>query len=156
MSDIAIHLNENLFYDLALEKSDLKLDSGFESAVIISLFTDARPIDNAVNFPSGTSDLRGWWGDNFLELSEDRTGGEIWLYLRGKNVIENIKNIEAAANNSLLWMIEDGAATRAEVTAQIENIFDLCFRIEIEKPDGNIENFKYFFNWQAQTLKKAV
>lgn len=155
MSDIAIEFNENLFFDLIIENGDLKTDDGLETAVLISLFTDSRPDETTINLPNGDDDLRGWWGDEFLDDALDKTGGEVWLYLRGKITEQNLINLRQAAVDSLSWMIEDNVASSVDVITEIETQFETSFRIEIKRPSGNIENFKYFFNWQAQELKKV-
>ena len=156
MADISLNFKTDLTIDLTIENNDLQTDEGLETAVLISLFTDSRPENTKINLPSGRDDLRGWWGDQFLEESTDQTGSELWLYLRGKRTNQTIKNIEDACKNALNWLIIDGIAQSVNVTTIIENQFDVLIQIEILRPNNNIENYKYFFNWQAQELKRIV
>lgn len=156
MADISLNFKADLTIDLTIENNDLQTDEGLETAVLISLFTDSRPENTKINLPSGRDDLRGWWGDQFLEESTDQTGGELWLYLRGKRTNQTIKNIEDSCKNALNWLIIDGIAQSVNVTTIIENQFDVLIQIEILRPNNNIENYKYFFNWQAQELKRIV
>lgn len=154
MSDIAIEFNEELFFDMVLENGDLKVDDGLETSILISLFTDQKPDDTIIDLPSGEDDLRGWWGDEFLDDPLDSTGGLMWLFLRGKVTNQNLNDLKKAALDSLSWMIDDGVASSVDFFIIQDGQFQVNFRIEIEKPDGSIDNFKYFFNWQTQELKR--
>ena len=53
--DIALIPNQNGDSDISIVNNDLLIDDGFNTAVYISLFTDAR--DETV-----LSDKRGYWG----------------------------------------------------------------------------------------------
>ena len=63
MSDIAHTYNpELLAADMSLIGIDLATEEGLYTAVVISLFTDARA-DKDDELPAGENDSRrGWWG----------------------------------------------------------------------------------------------
>ena len=48
--------------DININNGDLSADNGLATAVMISLFTDARAPDLTL-LPAGENDVRGWWGD---------------------------------------------------------------------------------------------
>ena len=49
--------------DLAIISGDVLLTDGLETAVILSLFLDARARDDDP-LPDGGTDRRGWWDDD--------------------------------------------------------------------------------------------
>jgi phage gp46-like protein len=98
--------------DLALaETGALAKDDALQTAVVLSLFTDARarPDDGA------EGDRRGWVGDAFTP--EDRVGSRLWLLKREKQTEETRRRAEDYANEALAWLVDAGLATSVSVTA---------------------------------------
>ena len=101
--------------DLALDGNDLLIDQGLQTAVLISLFTDAQaqPGDT---IPDGTTDARGWWGDLPLLSDADAAGADyigsgLWIVVeRGVIVDDTLRQVETRAGQSLAWMQADGVA----------------------------------------------
>lgn len=129
MLDIGLFFNqERLEFDFVLQSdgqnSDIEGDNGLFTAVVISLFTDARannddPLpDERIGVPS---DLRGWWGDHvqgddFLAV-DGRMGSRLWLLSREKDLDEVVARAQQYAEESLAWLLRDGHVTRLEVVA---------------------------------------
>lgn len=138
---------------LALVQNDLVRDSGLETAVLISMFSDRRAdLEDAL--PDNTKDLRGWWAD---ATQSDKIGSRLWLLSRSK--IENDTNIDAEIyiKECLQWMIDDGVADSIEVTVTRTGTYELSFVLIIERPKGTQDiTFKYFFNWESQSLKTGL
>jgi phage gp46-like protein len=90
-------------------------DDGLTTAVILSLFLDARarPDDELPDGAAG--DRRGWVGDAFA--LEDRIGSRLWLLTRAKQTEETRRRAEDYATEALAWLIEDGLATGITVNA---------------------------------------
>lgn len=99
---------QNAEGDLALGAGDLAQDFGLQSAVLLSLFTDARNPETEAG-----SDPRGWWGD----LAGDEWGSLLWTLDRQVASKENANNARQYAEASLAWMREDGIVERVEVAA---------------------------------------
>jgi phage gp46-like protein len=98
--------------DLALNATGaLAGDDALQTAVVLSLFTDARarPDDGA------EGDRRGWVGDAFSP--EDRYGSRLWLLRREKQTEETRRRAEDYANEALAWLVEAGLATSVSVSA---------------------------------------
>ena len=98
--------------DLALNATGaLAGDDGLETAVVLSLFLDARarPDDGAEGH------RRGWVGDAFTP--EDRQGSRLWLLRREKQTEETRRRAEDYANEALAWLVEAGLATSLSVSA---------------------------------------
>lgn len=84
-----------------------------ESAVMISLFTDARASADD-RLPPGDTDRRGWWGN---ALGDDSIGSRLWLLRRSKRLPETLRRAEDYIREALAWLIEEQLAQRVEVSA---------------------------------------
>jgi phage gp46-like protein len=110
-----------LVYDIELQGADiavgdglLQLEGGLRTAILISLFTDARA-DDADVLPTAGDDRRGWWADTFPEIGGDRIGSRIWLLSREKATNTTLERARGYARDALAWLIEDGIASTVEV-----------------------------------------
>jgi len=113
MAGLALTWNQELAcFDFALRSdergTDFLGDDGLLSAMIISLFTDARaaeddPLpDERVGVPS---DLRGWWGDELdPEVAGFSLGSRLWLLWREKDLDIVVARAEAYAREALDWL----------------------------------------------------
>jgi phage gp46-like protein len=104
------------------ETNDLVQDDGLGTAVIISLFTDARAREDDVlpgNLTPGTfQDRRGWWGDLTSEKENDSVGSRLWLLERSKDIEEMLPQVKRLSEEALQWMIDEGIAAKIEVTVE--------------------------------------
>lgn len=126
--------------DISVQGGDLAPDNGLASAVLISLFTDARA-NSEVELPPGESKLRGWWGD----LSERKTGSLLWLIMREKTVPEVAARAKEYCESALAWMIQDGVAQAVTVEAKLIRPFSLQLIITITR--GTAQQYAYL--WDA-------
>lgn len=78
------------------------------TAVAISLFSDrlALPSD-PLPF---AGDRRGWWGDSFPAVPNDRIGSRLWLLSRAKSTDQTPLIARGYILEALQWMIDDGVA----------------------------------------------
>ena len=111
MSDLKLTWNE-WGADATVEGHDLALEDGLATAVILSLFLDARArADDAL--PDGGTDRRGFWADTVAPAVErDRTGSRLWLLSREKTLPEVLRRAHDYAAEALRWLVEDGVASR--------------------------------------------
>ena len=81
-------------------------------AVIISLFTwrRAEPDDD-------TDTVNGWWGDSFPTVANDRIGSRLWLLRRSKLTNSTAARARDYARQALAWLVDDGVASRVDITA---------------------------------------
>jgi len=123
--------------DLALNATGaLAGDDGLETAVVLSLFLDARarPDDGAEGH------RRGWVGDAFTP--EDRVGSRLWLLKREKHTEETRRRAEDYANEALAWLVEAKLATSVSVTAAWVARGVLGLSVSIATP-GDIATSQY-------------
>lgn len=115
MMDVRLIYNAELQgADIAVIDGLLQLDGGLRTAVLISLFTDARA-DAADVLPTAGDDVRGWWADTFAETEGDRIGSRLWLLSREKATNKTLERARGYARDALAWLIEDGIAATVEV-----------------------------------------
>lgn len=151
MSDIGLFIEDNC-WDLKIENGDLKADNGLETAVSISLFTDRRVNDEEL--PFGQISKRGWWGDMFPEIDQDRIGSRLWTLERAKTNVETLRLAEDYCREALQWFIEDGVAESFEVTATFDEFFRMNLDIVINKPLGRQSRFSVL--WDAQENVRSI
>ena len=93
----------------------LALDPSLASAVLVSLFSDAR-IDADEADRLGIDDQRGWWADS-LDPADGAWGSRLWALDRAKPTPEAARQAEDRAKAALGWLIEDGVADRVDCSA---------------------------------------
>lgn len=129
--DIALTYDADLMaFDLCIggpaASPDLEGDSGLLTAVIISLFTDARahaddPLpDERVG---QASDRRGFWGDGLHDPSSAfqapaSIGSRLWLLWREKDLDEVVARADMYAREALSWLEDEGWVKSLAVSAE--------------------------------------
>ena len=147
MSDLALQYSGD-FFDLVIDKNDLKLDAGLQTAVIVSLFSDHRVTIDELPFPE--KDKAGWWGDLLSDIDQDQIGSKIWLLIREKRNEQTRARYEEYCKQALAWLTEDGVADSVNVVAEYPDAKEgIDLSISIQKPQGKL-TFKYKLNWNAE------
>lgn len=103
----------------------LALESGLATAVLLSLFTDARALPDD-ELPLGQTERRGWVGDEFMGAADTEAtpgagqgwGSLLWLVLTGKAAADVPERARFYAGQALAWMVRDGVVDRVDVAAQ--------------------------------------
>ncbi|WP_198084981.1 phage GP46 family protein [Variovorax sp. E3] len=106
-------------YVEVLQTYALELEDTFSTAIVISLFTDARA-GRDDKLPLNQTDRRGWIGDEFMgqtfDTRGDRWGNLLWLYYITKVQADILEAARFTAQESLDWMVRDGLASRVTVS----------------------------------------
>ncbi|SLN77621.1 phage GP46 family protein [Oceanibacterium hippocampi] len=134
--------------DLAREGRGLRLDGGLRTAVVLSLFTDARARADDTP-PGGPADRRGWWGDLLLGPG-DRIGSRLWLLDREKILPSTLARARRYAEEALAWLVEDGIARRVTVAAEVARGDALALTVRIERPDGSTLDYRFDRLWREE------
>lgn len=154
MSDLKIARNADGVFDLVFDGNDLVLTDDIETSVIISLFTWRRAGENDP-LPNQGADLMGSWMDKTWENPNDEMGSKLWLLSSSKSTDQVLVDAQQYTLESLEWMLEDGVAESLNVNVEFDEndkSIILIF-VGIQKPPGITEQFKFFFNWEAQEAK---
>lgn len=140
---------------LNIKQNDLERDAGLETAYLISLFTDARATQEDIE-PDKLDGLRGWWADVFADEQGDSTGSFLWLLERSKEVPSLLARAKEYAEKCLQWAIDDGVVKSNSVTVDRQNLEGIYITIQSVKPKSDeTVTFKYFYNWQAEELRRV-
>ena len=133
--------------DLALENFALATDDSLETAVILSLFTDARALDDD-ELPLGQTDRRGWWGDAYADERGDRFGSRLWLLSARKQLPSALVEAREIIEEALAWLVKDGLARRVEVETFIPRDEVLGAIVRIHRPDGSVQLIRFEQLWR--------
>lgn len=143
MIDVLMRFDpERLSSDYELRGGSLAADAGLSTAIVHSLFTDARARDDD-ELPAGESEPRGWWGDVLASAEGDRYGSRLWLLRREKQTQETLNKAREIAEEALAWLIEDGIARQIETEAEYIRLGVLALRITVQVIAGAAEEFVF-------------
>ena len=106
----------------------IELEDTLATAVIVSLWTDARATDDDA-LPMGQTNRRGWVGDAFMppvdagarvpgSAGRDAWGSRLWLLRFGKATADVLERARFYAAEALDWLVRDGIAARVDVAVQ--------------------------------------
>ena len=130
-------------YDISFdENGDIASGDQFDTAIVVSLFSDARADESQVAIPELR---RGWIGNE--ETPGDQLGGYLWLFEQSRLTGSLLSDIEDAARGSLRWKVEDGYAESVSAKASREDERRLRLEIQIAAPTGEVET-KLFYLWR--------
>lgn len=145
--DIQTQLLTPDFLDWSLGPIGLAEDNSLTTAVLISLFSDAR-VDGQ----------RGWWGDSYKDKTQaprDLAGSRLWLLERAKQTPQTLKDAQIYAEEALGWLLEEGLASRVTVVASYPAAKVLQLLITIQKPThlgGSTESFRIDNLWSVYAI----
>lgn len=130
-TDVELNTLEG-YHDISFEDGDFKKLKGFDTAIFISLMTDARASQNQVPQPEKR---RGWIGNlnNPVEL-----GSLIWLYEQARLITATVNGVTDQAKKSLQWFIDFSYATDVTVTSS-RTRDSILADIDIQRADGSVE-----------------
>ena len=158
MTDLALAWNAEAFAaDLVLAAGELGRDDGLRTAILLSLFSDARAPAGAT-LPEQGGDRRGWWGDAFaateIRNEADALGSTLWLLGRAKAVPGAVEQARQAAETALGWLVRDGVASAVRVEAESQGTVSsglrLALGVVLERPQGPGRQ-RFDFTWDAST-----
>jgi phage gp46-like protein len=113
MQDIKLKANSQGLYDRVIgENGDFETVDGFETAILVSLFTDARAPKSLV---PNAERRRGWAGSLSLDSFE---GSILWVYEQSRLTQDTMNAIESAAYEALYWMVRDKIAKNIQVSVE--------------------------------------
>lgn len=152
--DIKLFLERGVDFtaDVRMGDREILRDPGLETAMIISLYSDARSGDDD-KIPDTSEDRRGWWGDALNEAG-DVDGSLLWLDSRLKLMSTTLVLLEEHARKALQWMIDDGVAKEIKITVATISAIESALAVVVVRPDNSVEKFRYQYNWNKQVFGK--
>ena len=141
MTDLKLSWNNRLGAgDICVVGADLEDDNTLETAIILSLFTDARVREDEL--PAGHTWRRGWWGDD-VDDGPDTTGSKLWTLRRSKATPDLLVRARAFCVEALRWMIRDGVAVAVNVGTSYPRPGALQILVSIVEPDRTRREFQF-------------
>lgn len=111
-------------------------------ALIISLFTWRRK-----NESDDSDHPFGWWGDSYPSVANDKIGSRLYLLARSKLTNQTAVFAKIYIKEAVQWMIDDGLASRIDISVQRTDLTVLTASINIYKKDGSNEEFRFDNLW---------
>jgi phage gp46-like protein len=136
-----------LYADWQFEAPDLLTDEGMDTAVILSLFTDALASEDDVLPDIAEGDRRGNWAIEF--------GSLLWLLSREKETEEVRLRAEFYTRRALQWMLDDDVADQIVVVATWVEMGRLDIEVSIYREARLIFSKPYPLVW-AQVQANAT
>jgi phage gp46-like protein len=143
--------------DWLLDPPGLAAEHNLETAVLLSLWTDASAHPDDV-IPDGTDDRRGWWG-NWQRPEAIPLGSRLWLLDREKSTEDTRRRAEEYAAEALQWLLDDDpagvwgrVAARVDVAAEYRELgpvppATLVLQIQIPRLDGTVYDRRFGWAW---------
>lgn len=151
MSDYGLFLGDDGLIDMAFTTGDVAKDDTLQTAILISLFTDARATPELIDPLDQDSDLRGFWGDT---TSSDSTGSLLWTMKREKQLVSVLAKARQYVVSALQWMIEDKVAERVEVETSYPQRGWMLIVVQIYRPGSRSPvSYRFNYQWQSQILQ---
>lgn len=153
MSDFALETSDyGLEADLVLNSSGTAFVEtlGLETAIYLSLFTDARaqPGDELLSGPNVFgSDRRGWWASKFLDDSGE-LGSRLWLLYGSKLTAQTRQRARDYALEALRWLKESGIARDIEVSTSVPTRGCLEIQVTVIRETETPARFAYLWGGQ--------
>lgn len=142
--DLKIQRNSERLYDLIIGgNGDFVTVDSFDTSIEMSLFNDQRASPSEV--PVGNL-RRGWWGDLVSDFQGFQIGSKLWLTRQSRLTQILLNLMQSYVTNSLQWMIDDGYATKINVSTSQSGSSGINLAIQFFRPN-NIVTSKYYTLW---------
>lgn len=107
MQDVLIRANSDGLYDFVIDGNEFASAGGFETAIPVSLFTDARAPAALVAEPQNR---RGWIGNLMTASTMRQLGSILWALDQTRITQETLNLARLEAQSAFQWMLDDGVA----------------------------------------------
>lgn len=135
-------------YDIGIDSDgDILTDDFFDTAILVSLFSDKRALPSQV---LESSNRRGWIGNEFTPGFE--IGSRLWTLGQSRITVDVINVTRNTTIESLQWMITDNHAisTAADVFPQQGRVI---LEVETTRPNSKVEK-RLFELWNNSGVTK--
>lgn len=144
MQDILIRANSDGLYDFVIEGNEFASAGGFETAIPVSLFTDARAPAALVSEPQYR---RGWIGNLMTAATMRQLGSILWVLDQSRITQERLNVARLAAQDAFQWMVDDGVALGVKIDVQRNSVTGIIVFIEITDTSNVVSRYQTL--WRA-------
>lgn len=132
-------------YDLKIGfDGDLETEDSFDTAIIVSLFTDARANESEV---LEAAKRRGWIGNERTPGIE--IGSKLWLLEQSRLTRSVMNQARDEARDALRWMVDDDLAVSIGNARAFQEEGKLLLEVTIQRTTSEVE--KRLFELWSQT-----
>lgn len=144
MQDVLIRANRDGLYDLVVDGNLFASAGGFETAIPVSLFTDARAPAALVAEPQNR---RGWIGNLMTAQTMRQLGSILWVLDQTRLTQETLNIARLAAQDAFQWMIDDGVALAVLVDVVRASQSGIIIHIQITDTSNVVSRYQTL--WRA-------
>ena len=130
--------------DWSMTNGDLTSGRDLETAILVSLFTDARVDDYVAPAPSGAQDRRGCWTDTYTGY---QIGSRLWTRTRLVKNQTTLNLVQGDVKDALDWLLTAGVVASFDIDAAWVNKTVIAISIVAHMPSGNPQTFRYSWVW---------
>lgn len=143
------------YVDFILADRDVERDAGLETAMMITLLTD-KQADIEDELPDESGYRGGWFGDAIPVVADYKIGTKLWLLQRAKTISEIPARAKEYLKDGFQWMVDDGIVQAVNIIVERRRDLKttLSFALSFVKPEGQTIFYKFYYNWEAQLLRR--
>jgi len=142
--DIKLIQDDQGLFDISFEDGDIAKVNSLDTAIYVSLFTDARAPANLVTIPEHR---RGWIVNSVSFVKDRDLGGLVWLLDQRRLTQDTLNDAVNYSRKALNWLIEDGLTKQISTFGEIVPRLGIRLVIRITNLNGVIET-KYYELWK--------
>ena len=135
MIDVKFNMDSYGRFDFDIVDGDIEFEDGLDTAVWVSLFTDARATASQVGMPERR---QGWIGELSSIIPNRQLGGHLWLINQRRLIQRTLNDAIDYCNKSLQWLIDDNICSRISVNGIIIPKLGIELTINITSHKGII------------------
>ena len=147
MQDVLISANSDGLYDLVIDGNQFASAGGFETAIPVSLFTDARAPAALVSEPQNR---RGWIGNLLTSTTMRQLGSILWILDQARITQETLNIARLAAQDAFQWMVDDSVALGVLVDVAIGKKSGSIITIQITDTSNVVSRYRTL--WRATNV----
>ncbi|MGR3179823.1 MAG: phage GP46 family protein [Candidatus Anammoxibacter sp.] len=136
MLDVAL-IDDAKGFDINIKDGDIESVENFKTAIQVSLFSDARADSSQVFLPEAR---KGWIGDIVTPIDGQNFGSLLWLVQQERLTQSTLNKVVNFARLALQWLIDQGQASRIEVSGEIVPRSGISLNIVITSILGKTES----------------
>jgi phage gp46-like protein len=134
-------------YDIAIDGTDFASVDGLDTAIVTSMFSDARAAESLVNSPEYR---RGWVGNILTADIQRQLGSALWVFDQARMTQDTINQLQLAAIAAFNWMVDDGVARNVFVEID-QNLDAVYISIIYAEPTGDVKRYKILWRETSKT-----
>lgn len=144
MQDVLIRANSDGLYDFVIEGNEFASAGGFETAIPVSLFTDARAPAALVAEPQNR---RGWIGNLMTASTMRQLGSILWALDQTRITQETLNLARLEAQSAFQWMLDDGVALGVLIDLSRSSSGGITITIQITDTSNVVSRYQTL--WRA-------